>query len=73
MTKENHCYKNAMAERIKRILKDKFHLYKTFNSVAHTKRSAKNTINLYNEIKLHLSLDYKTTNMVYKLSTQIQF
>ena len=29
---------------------------------------AKNAINLYNEIRLHLSLDYKTPNMVYKLS-----
>ncbi len=25
-------------------------------------------INLYNEIRLHLSLGYKTPNMVYKLS-----
>jgi hypothetical protein len=25
-------------------------------------------INLYNEVRLHLSLDYKTPNMVYKLS-----
>ena len=28
----------------------------------------KNAINLYNEIRLHLSLDYKTPNMVYKVS-----
>ena len=27
-----------------------------------------NAIKLYNEIRLHLSLDYKTPNMVYKLS-----
>jgi len=36
--------------------------------VAHAKRAAKNVINLYNEVKLHLSLDYKAPNMVYKLS-----
>jgi hypothetical protein len=29
------------------------------------KRAAKNAIKLYNEIRLHLSLDYKTPNMVY--------
>ena len=28
----------------------------------------KNGIKLYNEIRLHLTLDFKTPNMVYKLS-----
>jgi putative transposase len=68
MTEENHCYENAMAERVNGILKDEFYLDQTFDSVAHAKRAAKNAINLYNEIRLHLSLDYKTPNMVYKLS-----
>ena len=35
---------------------------------AHAKRAAKNPIKLYNEIRLHLSLDFKTPNMLYKLS-----
>ena len=35
---------------------------------AHAKRAAKNAINLYNEIRLHLSLDFKTPNIVYQLS-----
>ena len=68
MTEENHCYENAMAERINGILKDEFYLDQTFDNVAHAKRATKNAINLYNEIRLHLSLDYKTPNMVYKLS-----
>ena len=68
MTEENHCYENAMAERVNGILKDEFYLDQTFDSVAHAKRAAKNAINLYNEIRLHLSLDYKTPNRVYKLS-----
>jgi transposase InsO family protein len=68
MTEENHCYENAMAERVNGILKDEFYLDQTFDSVAHAKRAAKNAIKLYNEIRLHLSLDYKTPNMVYKLS-----
>ncbi len=65
MTEENHCYENAMAERVNGILKDEFYLDQTFANVAHAKRAAKNAIKLYNEIRLHLSLDYKTPNMVY--------
>jgi transposase InsO family protein len=68
MTEENHCYENAMAERVNGILKDEFYLDQTFDNVAHAKRATKNAINLYNEIRLHLSLDFKTPNMVYKLS-----
>lgn len=68
MTEENHCYENAMAERVNGILKDEFYLDQTFDSVAHAKRATKNAINLYNEVRLHLSLDYKTPNMVYKIS-----
>ncbi len=68
MTEENHCYENAMAERVNGILKDEFYLDQTFMDVAHAKRATKNAIKLYNEIRLHLSLDFKTPNMVYKLS-----
>jgi transposase InsO family protein len=68
MTEENHCYENAMAERVNGILKDEFYLDQTFMNTAHAKRAAKNTINLYNQIRLHLSLNFKTPNMVYKLS-----
>ncbi|SEA81907.1 putative transposase [Psychroflexus halocasei] len=68
MTEDNHCYENAMAERVNGILKDEFYLDQTFDSLQHAKRATKNAINLYNEIRLHLSLDFKTPSMVYKLS-----
>jgi transposase InsO family protein len=68
MTEENHCYENAMAERVNGILKDEFYLAQTFENVSHAKSAAKSAINVYNEVRLHLSLDYKTPNMVYKLS-----
>lgn len=68
MTEENHCYENALAERVNGILKDEFYLDQTFDSVQHAKRATKNAINLYNEVRLHLSLDFKTPNMVYKLT-----
>jgi len=67
MTEENHCYENAMAERVNGILKDEFYLDQVFTDTTHAKRAAKNAIKLYNEIRLHLSLDYKTPNMVHKL------
>ena len=68
MTEENHCYENAMAERVNGILKDEFYLDQTFDNESPAKRAAKNAINLYNELRLHLSLNYKTPHMVYKLS-----
>ncbi|PCJ95634.1 MAG: integrase core domain protein [Flavobacteriaceae bacterium] len=66
MTQENHCYENAMAERVNGILKDEFYLDQTFTSVQHAKRAAKNAIKLYNNKRLHLSLDYKTPNYVHQ-------
>ena len=61
MTEDNHCYENALAERVNGILKDEFYLDQTFDNVIH----AKSAINLYNQIRLHVSLNYKTPNMVY--------
>ncbi|MAD29614.1 MAG: transposase [Flavobacteriaceae bacterium] len=68
ITEENNCYNNAIAERVNEILKDVFYLNQTFDNVVHVKRATKNAINLYNEIRLHVSLDYKTPNIVYKVS-----
>lgn len=66
MTEDNHCYENALAERVNGILKDEFYLDQTFDSIQHAKRATKNAINLYNEIRLHLSLDFKTPNYVHQ-------
>ena len=65
MTEENHCYENAIAERVNGILKDEFYLDQTFDSIQHAKRATKSAIDLYNQIRLHVSLDYKTPEMVY--------
>ncbi|RLD55893.1 MAG: IS3 family transposase [Bacteroidetes bacterium] len=65
MTEENHCYENAVAERVNGILKDEFYLDQTFFNVKHAQGAVKNAISLYNQRRLHLSLDYKTPNMVY--------
>ena len=66
MTEENHCYENAMAERVNGILKDGFYLDQTFASVVQAKRATKNAIKLYNSKRLHLSLDFKTPNYVHQ-------
>ncbi|ASV32158.1 integrase core domain-containing protein [Maribacter cobaltidurans] len=65
LTEDNHCYENAPAELVNGILKDEFYLDQTFDGLGQAKRTAKNAIKLYNEVRLHLSLEYKTPNMVY--------
>lgn len=67
MTEENHCYENAMAERVNGILKDEFFLDQLFANLSHAKRATKDAIHLYNHKRLHLSLNYKTPDQVYKL------
>jgi len=66
MTEENHCYENALAERVNGILKDEFYLDQTFTSVEEAKRATKNAIKLYNSKRLHLSLNYKIPNNVHQ-------
>jgi hypothetical protein len=66
MTEENHCYENAIAERVNGILKDEFYLDQCFYSTHHASKATKNAINIYNSKRLHLSLGYKTPNMVFK-------
>jgi putative transposase len=67
MTEENHCYENAIAERVNGILKDEFYLDQCFFSTRHACMAAKNAVDIYNSKRLHLSLDYKTPNMVFKI------
>jgi len=66
MTEENHCYENALAERVNGILKDEFYLDQCFFSTSHACVAAKNAIEVYNTKRLHLSLGYKTPDFVFK-------
>lgn len=68
MTEENHCYENAIAERVNGILKDEFYLDQTFYTTKHSQVAVKNAIKIYNNERLHLSLGFKTPNSVYKFS-----
>ena len=66
MTEENHCYENAIAERVNGILKDEFYLDQCFVNTYNASVATRNAIDIYNNKRLHLSLGYKTPNMVYE-------
>lgn len=67
MTEENHCYENAMAERVNGILKDEFYLDQSFANVNLAKKICDNAIRIYNTKRLHLSLGYKIPDEVFKM------
>lgn len=66
MTEDNHCYENAMAERVNGILKDEFYLDECFDCLDFAAFACKNAIRLYNTKRLHLSLNYRTPDQVYR-------
>ena len=66
MTEENHCYENAIAERVNGILKDEFYLDQCFVNTYNASIATKNAIDIYNNKRLHLSLGYKTPNRVFE-------
>lgn len=68
MTEENHCYENAVAERVNGILKGEFYLDECFTSLEHAKRAVKNAIKIYNHKRMHLSLNFNTPNGVHNLN-----
>ncbi len=65
MTDGNHCYQNAIAERINGILKDEFHLDAVFATIAEANAAVARAIHTYNTIRLHGSLDLRTPAEVF--------
>jgi transposase InsO family protein len=65
MTEENHCYENAMAERVNGILKDEYLLDRTFKDFAHAQKACKEAVMLYNTRRPHWSLKLKTPKQVH--------
>ena len=65
MTDGYDCYQNALAERINGILKQEFLIYrcKTFEDL---QTLVKESIDVYNQLRPHLSLGMKTPNEVHK-------
>lgn len=60
MTEENHCYENAMAERVNGILKQEYELDQTFITKEQAMSAFYQAVYLYNHKRPHLSLNYKT-------------
>jgi putative transposase len=65
MTEENHVYENAVAERVNGILKTEFLLGERLQFFEHAERLAAQSIKIYNEERLHLSLNYQTPAQCY--------
>lgn len=69
MTEENHVYENAKAERVNGILKSEFLLGERLPSFEVAKELAKDSIQIYNEERLHLSLNYQTPAMKHQTAS----
>ncbi len=65
MTDENHCYQNAVAERLNGILKDEFNLDAEFENFDELRRAVDKAIRVYNTKRLHFSLGLQTPAEVY--------
>jgi len=65
MTGPNHCFDNALAERVNGILKTEFGLGKVIKDFKTALKLVKDSIELYNSLRPHLSLKYKTPDAVY--------
>ena len=65
MTDANHCYQNAIAERINGILKDEFNLDAVFPSFADAQYAVAESIHCYNTVRLHGSLNLQTPAQVF--------
>ena len=68
MTEENHCAENALAERVNGILKQEYYLNHDFKSKETANQSVNEAIQLYNNRRLHRSLDLRTPSEVHRLA-----
>jgi transposase InsO family protein len=66
MTEENHCYENAMAERVNGILKQEYSLDDTFINEQVAMKAVKEAIVSYNTERPHWSLGLATPQQVHQ-------
>ena len=66
MTEENHCYENAMAERVNGILKEEFLLDEKFANKASALKAVKEAIESYNNRRPHWSLNLCTPQQIHR-------
>lgn len=65
MTDENHCYQNAVAERVNGVLKDEFDLDADFPSFRDAQAAVAQAIATYNTVRMHWSLQLQTPHAVF--------
>jgi len=65
MTEKDHVYENAIAERVNGILKSEFLLGEKLQSFKVAKELVRESINTYNQQRLHTSLNYQTPEYRY--------
>lgn len=68
MTDADHCYQNAIAERINGILKDEFNLDAEFLSLNHLQTAVERAVEVYNTKRTHWSLGLRTPQEMYELA-----
>ena len=66
MTEVNHCYENAQAERLNGILKQEYGLGACFKTKAEARQAVDQAVWLYNHLRPHLSLDYRTPSEMHE-------
>lgn len=67
MTDGYDCYQNALAERINGILKTEFLLYRPAN-LEQARQMVRQSVQIYNQERPHLALQYKTPDAVHQAS-----
>lgn len=65
MAAKGNCYENAMAERVNGILKQEYYLDQTFRTKKMAIKACRQAVKIYNDLRLHMSLGYKTPNHVH--------
>ena len=68
MTTNGDPYQNAIAERVNGILKSEFNLYSSHYSFEDTSSLVKQSIEAYNQLRVHSSCDYFTPEVAHQLS-----
>jgi transposase InsO family protein len=64
-TGKDHCYDNAVAERVNGILKHEFGLSQTMPSLKVAREMADEAVSIYNNERIHASLGYQTPASMY--------
>ena len=66
MTDADHCYQNAIAERVNGILKDEFNLDAVFKNFEQLRAAVMHAVLVYNTKRTHWSLDLLTPLEMYE-------